>query len=89
MQLNLVIIILKKSSTNVNVNFILNLNKLICDFIKTAKNELNQLVGPGTWESWFFWKSPNEEQKKNSCIKSEIERLLKHHDFEVSKSCPL
>jgi len=81
MQLNLVIIILKKSSTNVNVNFILNLNKLICDFIKTAKNELNQLVGPGTWESWFFWKSPNEEQKKKE---ESTQHVLEH---TLASSC--
>ncbi|XP_054160481.1 dynamin-like 120 kDa protein, mitochondrial isoform X2 [Oppia nitens] len=66
-----------KSQWDLAIKFLEN---SINERLHSTEAQLKVLVGPGFVEKWLQWKSQNDSQYINSCIKSELDKLLTQHN---------
>ncbi|CAG7826565.1 unnamed protein product, partial [Allacma fusca] len=52
------------------------MEEFLSDKLKNSENLLHELVGPGFYERWVYWKYVTPEQSVKSLIKSELEHLM-------------
>uniref|UniRef100_A0A6A7G1C7 Dynamin-like GTPase OPA1, mitochondrial n=2 Tax=Hirondellea gigas TaxID=1518452 RepID=A0A6A7G1C7_9CRUS len=46
---------------------------------KMVANEatLKEMIGPSSSEQWLYWRTPTDEQRRRTAVRSELDRLLK------------
>lgn len=44
--------------------------------LKHTEAMLKEMLGPSTKERWLYWKYLDEDQKKRSAVKSELDKAL-------------
>lgn len=65
-------------------------------FLETAVKEklqnteqvLKEMLGPGRKERWLYWQSQNDEQRRRSAVKNELDKIL-YADKVTRKLCTL